>query len=164
MGTMIQAHALSEAQFRGTQFANHPKDLRQNNDVLNITQPQIIEAIHRQYLDAGADIIETNTFNSNAISMADYQLEDHVYELNRAGARAARNAVAGFMAANPGRECFVAGSLGPTSRTASMSQDVASPAFRAVTFDQLKTLLRTSARPRRWRRGPSAVRNDLRHP
>ena len=92
MGTMIQAHALSEAQFRGTQFANHPKDLRQNNDLLNITQPQIIEAIHRQYLDAGADILETNTFNSNSLSMADYQLEDQVYELNRAGARAARSA------------------------------------------------------------------------
>ena len=122
MGTMIQAHALSEAQFRGTQFANHPKDLRQNNDLLNITQPQIIEAIHRQYLEAGADILETNTFNSNSLSMADYQLEDQVYELNRAGARAARHAVAGFMAANPGRECFVAGALGPTSRTASMSR------------------------------------------
>ena len=146
MGTMIQAHALSEAQFRGTQFANHPKDLRQNNDLLNITQPQIIEAIHRQYLEAGADILETNTFNSNSLSMADYQLEDQVYELNRAGARAARNAVAGFMAANPGRECFVAGALGPTSRTASMSQDVASPAFRAVTFDQLKNTYREQVR------------------
>ena len=146
MGTMIQAHALSEAQFRGTQFANHPKDLRQNNDLLNITQPQIIEAIHRQYLDAGADILETNTFNSNSLSMADYQLEDHVYELNRAGARNARSAVAGFMAANPGRECFVAGALGPTSRTASMSQDVASPAFRAVTFDQLKDTYREQVR------------------
>ena len=146
MGTMIQAHALSEAQFRGTQFANHPKDVRQNNDLLNITQPQIIEAIHRQYLDAGADILETNTFNSNSLSMADYQLEDQVYELNRAGARNARSAVAGFMAANPGRECFVAGALGPTSRTASMSQDVASPAFRAVTFDQLKDTYREQVR------------------
>ncbi|MHB8652420.1 MAG: methionine synthase [Terriglobia bacterium] len=138
MGTMIQAHQLGEKDYRGKQFADHSKDLRQNNDLLNLTQPHLIEAIHRQYLEAGADIIETNTFNANAISMAEYLLQDHVLELNKAGARVARAAADKFMAENPGRECFVAGSLGPTSRTASMSQNVSSPAARAVTFDQLR--------------------------
>ena len=138
MGTMIQAHKLEEADFRGKEFARHIRDLRQCNDVLNITQPAIIEDIHRQYLDAGADIIETNTFNSTAISMADYKLEGFIYDLNRAGAQVARRAVDRFMVENPARSCWVAGSLGPTSRTASASQDIASPAARAVTFDQLR--------------------------
>ena len=146
MGTMIQALHLDEAAFRGTQFLHHPKDLRQNNDLLNITQPHFIESIHRQYLEAGADIIETNTFNSNAISMADYQLQDRVYDLNVAGTKLARLAVDQFMAANPGRQCFVAGSLGPTSRTASMSQDVSSPASRGVTFVQLRDTYYEQAR------------------
>ena len=138
MGTMIQAHQLGEKDYRGKQFADHSKDLRQNNDLLNLTQPHLIEAIHRQYLEAGADIIETNTFNANAISMAEYLLQDQVRELNKAGARVARAAADKFMAENPDRECFVAGSLGPTSRTASMSQNVSSPAARAVTFDELR--------------------------
>jgi 5-methyltetrahydrofolate--homocysteine methyltransferase len=138
MGTMIQARRLTEGDYRGKEFARHPKDLRLNNDVLSITQPHIIEDIHRQYLEAGADIIETNTFNSNAISMAEYGLEGRIYDLNLASARVARQAAEKFMAENPGRRCFVAGSIGPTSRTASMSQDVASPAARAVTFDQLR--------------------------
>ena len=146
LGTMIQALKLAEADFRGKEFARHTRDVRQNNDLLNITQPHLIEDIHRQYLEAGADIIETNTFNSTAISMAEYQLQDHVYELNVAGAKAARRAVEKFVAINPGRPCFVAGAMGPTSRTASMSQDVNSPAARGVTFDQLSTAYYEQAR------------------
>src|SRR5208282_4398214 len=109
MGTMIQAHRLGEADYRGREFAHHPKDLRLNSDVLNITQPQIIESIHRQYLEAGADIIETNTFNANAISLAEYGLQDHVYDLNRAGAELAKRAAEKFMAEHSERLCFVAG-------------------------------------------------------
>jgi len=146
MGTMIQAHQLGEADYRGKQFADHSKDLRQNNDLLNITQPHLIEAIHREYLDAGADIIETNTFNSNVISMAEYQLQDRVAELNQAGARVARQAADKLMAESPGRICFVAGSMGPTSRTATMSQNVSSPAARSVTFDQLRQAYYDQAR------------------
>jgi 5-methyltetrahydrofolate--homocysteine methyltransferase len=138
MGTMIQAHKLGEADYRGQEFANHSKDVRLNNDLLNLTQPNIIEGIHCQYLEAGADIIETNTFNSTAISQAEYGLQQFVYDMNLAGARNARQAVEKFMARHPGRHCFVAGSLGPTSRTASVSQDVHNPAARAVTFDQLR--------------------------
>jgi 5-methyltetrahydrofolate--homocysteine methyltransferase len=138
MGTMIQAHQLGETDYRGHLFADHSKDLKQNNDLLNLTQPHLIEAIHKQYLEAGADIIETNTFNSTSISMAEYHLQDHVHDLNKSGASVARRAADNFMGENPGRLCWVAGSLGPTSRTASMSQDVSSPAARAVTFDQLR--------------------------
>ena len=138
MGTMIQAHKLEEADYRGKEFARHERDLHLCNDVLNITQPAIIEDIHLQYLEAGADIIETNTFNATAISMAEYRLQDHVYDLNKAGAQAARRAAARFTSRNPGRSCWVAGSIGPTSRTASASQDISSPAARAVTFDQLR--------------------------
>jgi len=138
MGTMIQAHKLEEADYRGKEFARHPRDLRLCNDVLNITQPAIIENIHRQYLEAGADIIETNTFNANAISMAEYGLQDLIYDINKAGAQAARRAAARFMPENPGRPAWVAGSIGPTSRTASASQDISSPAARAVTFDRLR--------------------------
>jgi 5-methyltetrahydrofolate--homocysteine methyltransferase len=138
MGTMIQAHKLEEADYRGKEFARHGRDLRQCNDVLNITQPAIIADIHRQYLDAGADIIETNTFNSTAISMVEYGLQGFIYDLNRAGAQVARRVADRFMNENPARPCWVAGSLGPTSRTASASQDIASPASRAVTFDQLR--------------------------
>ena len=138
MGTMIQAHKLEEADYRGKEFARHAKELRLNNDLLSITQPQIIESIHRQYLEAGADIIETNTFNSNAISMAEYQLENHIHDFNVAAARVARRAVEKFMADYPDRRCFVAGAIGPTSRTASLSRDVNQPASRSVTFDQLR--------------------------
>ncbi len=138
MGTMIQAHKLEEADYRGKEFARHERDLHLCNDVLNITQTAIIEDIHLQYLEAGADIIETNTFNATAISMAEYRLQDHVYDLNKAGAQAARRAAARFTSRNPGRSCWVAGSIGPTSRTASASQDISSPAARAVTFDQLR--------------------------
>ncbi|MGH7208535.1 MAG: homocysteine S-methyltransferase family protein, partial [Nitrospiraceae bacterium] len=137
MGTMIQAHKLDEAAFRGEQFARHPSDLKGCNDLLCITQPHIVERIHRQYLESGADIIETNTFNSTSISMADYKLEHLVYDLNVAGARVARKAVEGAVAKDPTRPRFVAGAMGPTNRTASMSPDVNNPAFRAVTYDQL---------------------------
>jgi 5-methyltetrahydrofolate--homocysteine methyltransferase len=137
MGTMIQNHNLTEADFRGTQYADHACDVKGNNDLLVLTQPTVIEDIHVQYLQAGADIIETNTFNSNAISMADYQMEALTHELNVAGAQVAKRATARVQAEQPGRQCFVAGALGPTNRTASMSPDVNNPAFRAVTFDDL---------------------------
>ncbi len=137
MGTMIQRHKLKEADFRGDRFAAHPRDLQGNNDLLSITRPEIIEQIHLGFLEAGADIIETNTFNSTRVSQADYGLEDLVPELNRAAAQVAREAVRKFEAANPGRRAFVAGALGPTNRTASLSPDVNRPDFRAVTFDQL---------------------------
>ncbi len=131
MGTMIQRHRLDEAAYRGTRFASHPKELRGANDLLCLTQPEIIEGIHRQYLEAGADIIETNTFNAQAISMSDYGLEAECYEINLAAARLAKRAVAAF----PGR--WVAGAMGPMNRAASLSPDVNNPGYRAVTFDQI---------------------------
>jgi len=137
MGTMIQARRLTEADYRGREFARHAKDLRLNNEVLNLSQPGIIEEVHRDYLAAGADIIETNTFNGNAISMAEYGLADRASDLSRAGAQIARRAVDRY-AAETGRRCYVAGSMGPTPRTASVSQDVGNPAARGVTFDQLR--------------------------
>jgi len=138
MGTMIQTHQLEEADFRGDQFAHHSCDVKGNNDLLCITQPHIIQSIHQDYMEAGADIIETNTFNSNAISMADYQMEHLAYELNVAGAKAARKAVEAVMVKDPQRPRFIAGAMGPTNRTASMSPDVNNPAYRAVTFDDLE--------------------------
>ena len=137
MGTMIQTYKLDEADFRGERFKDWPQDLKGNNDLLSLTQPHIIQAIHRQYLEAGADIIEANTFNSTSISLADYKLQKLAYELNVAGARNARAAAEAVMAAQPGRVCFVAGALGPTGKTASLSPDVHNPAYRAITFDQL---------------------------
>src|SRR5437773_4990901 len=136
MGTMIQTFKLDEAGYRG-HFTDHPADLKGNNDLLTLTQPEIINTIHRQYLEAGADILETNTFNSNAISMSDYKMESFVYDLNLAGARLARAAADEAMSADPARPRFVAGSVGPTNRTASMSPDVNNPAFRSTTFDTL---------------------------
>jgi 5-methyltetrahydrofolate--homocysteine methyltransferase len=146
MGTMIQAQRLDEADYRGKEFANHSADLRNNNEVLSLTQPELIEQIHRQYLAAGADIIETNTFNANAISLGEYKLQDRAFEFNRASAQIAQRAVERFEKENPGRRCFVAGSLGPTNRTASLSQEVANPAARAVTFDQLREAYYEQAR------------------
>ncbi|MEO6054555.1 MAG: homocysteine S-methyltransferase family protein, partial [Chthoniobacterales bacterium] len=139
MGTMIQGYKLEEADYRGERFANYDRDIKGNNDLLSITQPQIIEEIHTQYLAAGADIIETNTFNSTSISQADYGMQDLTRDLNMESAKVARRAVDKFVAANPDRKCFVAGALGPTSRTASMSPDVNNPGYRAVTFDDLVT-------------------------
>jgi len=137
MGTMIQALRLEEADFRGERFADHGRPLKGCNDLLTITRPEAIEKIHLQYLEAGADIIETNTFNSNAISLADYGLEPQAYEMNVAAGKVARGALDRFCREKPGRTGFVAGAIGPTNRTASLSPDVNDPGFRAVTFDQL---------------------------
>lgn len=136
MGTMIQSWKLSEEDFRGTRFRDWERDLKGNNDLLSITRPEVIEEIHRGFLEAGADIIETNTFNSNAPSMSDYGMESMVGELNLAAARLARN-VADDVAAGDDRLRFVAGVLGPTNRTASISPDVNDPGYRNVTFQQL---------------------------
>ena len=137
MGTMIQRHRLAEADYRGARFADHPKELKGNNDLLLLTRPGIIRAIHADYLAAGADIVETNTFNATSLSQADYGLEALAYELNVAGAQLAREAADEFTAKTPDRPRFVAGVLGPTSRTASISPDVNDPGFRNVTFDEL---------------------------
>jgi 5-methyltetrahydrofolate--homocysteine methyltransferase len=137
MGTMIQSYKLDEAGYRGQRFKDWKGDLKGNNDLLNLTQPHLIQGIHRQYLDAGADIIETNTFNSTTISLADYGMESLAYELNVTGAKNARAAADAAMAAQPGRICIVAGALGPTSKTASISGNVNDPAARSVTYDQL---------------------------
>jgi 5-methyltetrahydrofolate--homocysteine methyltransferase len=137
MGTMIQALGCTEEDFRGSRFASHDRPLKGCNDLLALTQPEAIKKIHLQYLDAGADIIETNTFNSNAISLADYRLEEAAYEINLAGARVARQAVDEFTGTTSARLGFIAGSIGPTNRTASLSPDVNNPGYRAVTFDQL---------------------------
>ena len=146
MGTMIQRHGLTEADFRGERLASHPKDLKGNSDVLAITRPDVIGGIHHEYLDAGADIIETNTFNSNAISQADYGLEALSYELNVAAAKVARASADLFTAKTPDRPRFVAGSIGPTNRTLSISPDVNNPAFRNVTFDELRAAYRDQIR------------------
>lgn len=144
MGTMIQRHKFEESDFRGSRFKDHGKDLRGNNDLLILTQPAAIRAIHVAYLEAGADIIETNTFSSTTIAQADYGLEHLAFELNREGARLAREA-ADEVAAKTGRRRFVAGSIGPTNRTASISPDVSNPGFRAVTFDELRAAYKEAA-------------------
>ncbi|MEP7271594.1 MAG: methionine synthase, partial [Acidobacteriota bacterium] len=137
MGTMIQRHRLEEPAYRGTRFVDWGHDLKGNFDVLSLTQPQIVAEIHRQYLEAGADIIETNTFNAQALSLSDYGLEGLAYEINHASAMVARGVAEQFRKEHPDRECFVAGALGPTNRTASLSPDVNNPAFRAVSFDEI---------------------------
>jgi 5-methyltetrahydrofolate--homocysteine methyltransferase len=138
MGTMIQRHKLTEADFRGDRFKDHPKDLRGNNDLLILTRPDVISEIHEQYLAAGADILETNTFSSTAVAQGDYQLEPLAYELNLEGARLAKTACAKWTAKTPDRPRFVAGSIGPTNRTLSISPDVNNPSFRAIPFDELR--------------------------
>ena len=137
MGTMIQSLGLSEEDFRGEQFVDHPVSLKGCNDLLSLTQSEAIEGIHLAFLRAGADIIETNTFNATSVAMADYQMESQVKAMNVAAARAARRAVHAYAAEQSDRLCFVAGSIGPTNRTASLSPDVNNPAFRAITFDEL---------------------------
>jgi 5-methyltetrahydrofolate--homocysteine methyltransferase len=137
MGTMIQQRMLDEAAFRGERFKDWKKDLKGHNDLLNITQPAIIEDIHRQYLEAGADLIETNTFNAQAISLADYQLESLGYEISKAGAECAKRAVEKVQAAQPDRRCFVVGAIGPTTKTSSISTDVNDPAARGTTYEEL---------------------------
>jgi 5-methyltetrahydrofolate--homocysteine methyltransferase len=138
MGTMLQRYNFSEEDFRGTRFKDFPHSLKGNNDLLSITQPQAIRDVHAKYFEAGADIVETNTFSSTTIGMADYHLEDIVYELNFESARIAREVADEFTAKNPDKPRFVAGSIGPTNRTASMSPDVNDPGYRAVTFDDLR--------------------------
>ena len=137
MGTMIQGHGLESSHYHGDRFHDHGSDQKGNNDLLTLTQPDIIRGIHGAYFEAGADIVETNTFNSNAVSMADYGMTELVYELNVAGARLARSAAQEFTARTPGKPRFVAGVLGPTSRTASISPDVNDPGYRNVSFDEL---------------------------
>ncbi len=137
MGTMIQRYKLDEAAFRGTRFQHWTKDLKGHNDLLNVTQPAVIEAIHRQYLEAGADIVETNTFNSQSVSLADYGMDDLGYELSKAGAECARRAVAQVIAAQPARRCFVAGAIGPTTKTSSVSTDSNDAAARGTTYPEL---------------------------
>ncbi len=144
MGTMIQKYKLSEAQYRGERFQNHASPLKGNNDLLSITQPQVIAEIHQQYLAAGADIIETNTFNANAISQLDYDLADLAYELNLSSAKLARAVADQMTAATPNQPRYVMGGLGPTNRTASLSPDVNNPAARNVDFDQLVSAYTTA--------------------
>ncbi len=146
MGTMIQRHSPTEADYRGTRFADHGSDLKGNNDLLSITRPDIIRGIHAQYLAAGADIVETNTFSATTIAQADYHLEAAAYDLNVEGARRAREACDAAFAADPNRPRFVAGAIGPTNRTASISPDVNDPGFRAVTFDDLAKAYGEAAR------------------
>jgi 5-methyltetrahydrofolate--homocysteine methyltransferase len=146
MGTMIQRHKLTEADFRGERFRNHSKDLRGNSDILVLTRPDVIGAIHREYLEAGADIVETNTFSSTAIAQADYALESLAYELNYEGARLAREAVDEWKAKTPDRPRFVAGSLGPMNRTLSISPKVDDPSFRGMTFDDARAAYEDQAR------------------
>jgi 5-methyltetrahydrofolate--homocysteine methyltransferase len=138
MGTMIQRYRLEEKDFRGERFQNHQNDLKGNNDLLSITRPDIIKAIHREYLEAGADIIETNTFSATSIAQADYGLESAVYDINFQSAKIAKEVTAEFNAQNPDKPRFVAGAVGPTNRTCSISPNVNDPGFRAVTFDEMK--------------------------
>ena len=138
MGTMLQAYKFSEEDFRGERFKDYPTPLQGNNDLLSITQPEAIKTIHGKYFEAGADIIETNTFSGTTIAMADYQLEDLVYELNFQSAKIAKEVATKFTLKEPHKPRFVAGSIGPTNRTASMSPDVNDPGFRAVTFNDLR--------------------------
>src|ERR1043165_4392722 len=139
MGTMIQRARLAEEDYRGERFRDWPRELRGHNDLLSLTQPRLVRDIHAQYLQAGADIIETNTFNSTAVALADYGMQSLARELNRAAAELARDAVREWHAKSPERPRFVAGGLGPTNKTASISPDVNDPGFRAISYDQLVT-------------------------
>lgn len=145
MGTMIQRHTLTEGDFRGELFKNHASDLKGNNDILSLTRPDLIRSVHEEYLEAGADIIETNTFSGTSIAQADYQLEDSVYELNRKSAEIAKEAAAAYTAGTPDKPRFVAGSMGPTNKTASISPDVTNPGYRAVSFDELASAYKEQA-------------------
>ena len=138
MGTMLQRYRFTEADFRGIRFKDWPHSLQGNNDLLSLTQPQAIEAIHRAYFDAGADIVETNTFSGTSIAMADYHMEELVYELNYESAKIAKKVALEFTAKEPHKPRFVAGSIGPTNKTASMSPNVNDPGYRAISFDALR--------------------------
>lgn len=137
MGTMIQSHKLKEEDYRGLELKDHPMPLLGNNDLLSVTQPEIIKGVHRAYLEVGADIIETNTFSSTSIGMADYGLEEWVHKINYESAKIAKEVANEYNILNPKKPRFVAGSIGPTNKTASMSPDVNQPGFRAVDFDEL---------------------------
>jgi 5-methyltetrahydrofolate--homocysteine methyltransferase len=146
MGTMIQDYKLAEEDYRGDRFVQHSFSQRGNNDLLSITKPEVIKAIHTQFLEAGADILETNTFNANRISMSDYGMEDLVEELNIQSAKIALAAAAEMTAKNPDKPRFVAGAIGPTNKTASLSPDVNNPGFRAITFNELADVYGQQAR------------------
>ena len=137
MGTMIQEYKFSESDYRGSGFKDHPCSVKGNNDLLSITQPEAIKSIHEKYLEVGSDIIETNTFSSTSIGMADYSMESIVYDINFESAKIAKEAALKYSKITPEKPRFVAGSIGPTNRTASMSPDVNDPGFRAITFDDL---------------------------
>ena len=145
MGTMLQAYNFTEEDFRGERFKDYPSPLKGNNDLLSITQPKAIAEIHAKYFDAGADIVETNTFSGTRIAMEDYQMQDLVYELNFESARIARQVADAFTAENPNKPRFVAGSIGPTNKTASLSPDVNRPEFRAITFNELRVAYKEQA-------------------
>ncbi|MEL7271569.1 MAG: homocysteine S-methyltransferase family protein, partial [Bacteroidota bacterium] len=138
MGTMLQRYQFEEADFRGERFKDWPQPLKGNNDLLSLTQPQAIAEVHHKYFEAGADIVETNTFSGTTIAMADYGMEALVYELNYESAKIAKEVAQSFTEKEPNKPRFVAGSIGPTNRTASMSPDVNDPGFRAVSFDELR--------------------------
>lgn len=145
MGTMIQKYNLTEEDFRGEQFKDWEHPVKGNNDMLSITKPEVIEEIHRAYLEAGADIIETNTFSGTTIAMADYYMEDFVYELNYQSAKIARKTCDDYTAKDPSKPRFVAGAIGPTNRTASLSPDVNDPGYRAITFEDLRIAYKQQA-------------------
>ncbi|RLD28742.1 MAG: 5-methyltetrahydrofolate--homocysteine methyltransferase [Bacteroidetes bacterium] len=138
MGTMLQRYNFSEEDFRGKRFKDYPTSLKGNNDLLSLTQPNAIADVHHKYFEAGADIVETNTFSSTSIAMADYNMEDLVYELNYESAKIAKQVADEFSKQNPDKERFVAGSIGPTNKTASLSPDVNRPEYRAITFNELR--------------------------
>ncbi len=137
MGSLIQEYKLTDADYRGERFKDFPHDVKGNNDLLSITRPDVIQEIHKKYFEAGADIAETNTFSSTSIAMEDYHMEDLVYELNFQSAKIAKDIADEFTLKNPNKPRYVAGSMGPTNRTLSLSPDVNDPGFRAISFDQL---------------------------
>ena len=145
MGTMLQRYQFTEEDYRGERFKNWESPLKGNNDLLSLTQPNAIEEVHKKYLEAGADIIETNTFSATTIAMADYHMEDLVYELNYESAKIARKVCDEFTALTPEKPRFVAGSIGPTNKTASLSPDVNDPGYRAITFDELRIAYKQQA-------------------
>ncbi|MEQ9265612.1 MAG: homocysteine S-methyltransferase family protein [Balneolaceae bacterium] len=146
MGTMIQRYNLEEKDFRGNRFIDSNIDLKGNNDLLSITRPEIIREIHEQYLEAGADIVETNTFSGTTIAQADYEMEDAVYDINFESAKIAKQACEKYTSLNPSKPRFVAGAIGPTNKTASMSPNVSDPGYRAVTFDELAVAYKEQAK------------------
>jgi 5-methyltetrahydrofolate--homocysteine methyltransferase len=145
MGTMLQQYNFSEEDFRGERFTDHPVSVKGNNDLLCITQPEAVASVHRAYFEAGADMVETNTFSGTSIAMADYQMEDHVYDINFQAARIARAVADDVTREQPDKPRFVAGAMGPTNKTASMSPDVNDPGFRAISFEDLRKAYKEQA-------------------